>query len=156
MYPNPQDALPLPAQPSVEQYKKLAKDLVKVCRSGDQATMSDWAMRWVESLVRLQQGTDGLRKDMNVQSSAEDVGQFARKKLLDGDRQEGRCRLADAQFVIARAHGFLSWPRFAKHLQSLALATSGVSTFEAAANAIVTGDLSTLTRLVREQPKLVR
>ena len=29
MYPNPQDVLPLPPRPSVEQYKKLAKDLVK-------------------------------------------------------------------------------------------------------------------------------
>lgn len=29
MYPNPQDALPLPPHPSVEQYRKLAKDLVK-------------------------------------------------------------------------------------------------------------------------------
>ena len=29
MYPNPQDALPLPPRPSVEQYRKRAKDLVK-------------------------------------------------------------------------------------------------------------------------------
>ena len=27
MYPNPQDALPLPQRPDLEQYKKLAKEL---------------------------------------------------------------------------------------------------------------------------------
>ena len=29
MYPNPQDVLPLPARPNLEQYKKQAKDLVR-------------------------------------------------------------------------------------------------------------------------------
>ena len=27
MFPNPQDALPLPASPSLERYKKIAKEL---------------------------------------------------------------------------------------------------------------------------------
>ena len=35
MYPNPQDALPLPPRPNLEQYKKLAKDLVKAWKSSD-------------------------------------------------------------------------------------------------------------------------
>jgi hypothetical protein len=26
-----------------------------------------------------------------------------------------RCLLADAQFFVARCHGFASWPKFAKH-----------------------------------------
>jgi hypothetical protein len=30
----PQDAVPLPPRPNLEQYKKLAKDLVKVCKPG--------------------------------------------------------------------------------------------------------------------------
>ena len=51
MYPNPQDALPLPPHPSVEQYKKLAKDLVKSCRSGDPAAVGAWALRWIEALA---------------------------------------------------------------------------------------------------------
>jgi hypothetical protein len=28
------DALPLPPRPNLEQYKKRAKDLVKICKSG--------------------------------------------------------------------------------------------------------------------------
>jgi len=51
MFPNPQDALPLPPRPNVEQYKKIAKELVKACQSDD-AAIGQWAARWVQSLVR--------------------------------------------------------------------------------------------------------
>jgi len=30
MFPNPQDVLPLPSRPNLEQYKKLAKELAKI------------------------------------------------------------------------------------------------------------------------------
>ena len=52
MFPNPQDAIPLPPRPDLEQYKKLAKDLVKACASGDPAAIGEWAERWLESLLR--------------------------------------------------------------------------------------------------------
>jgi hypothetical protein len=44
----------------------------------------------------------------------------------------------------------------AKHVETLARANSAVSAFEAAADAIVSGDLVTLERLLREQPDLIR
>ena len=37
MYPNPQDALPLPTRPNLEQYKKLAKELRK-CATAESLT----------------------------------------------------------------------------------------------------------------------
>ena len=43
MFPNPQDALPHPTNPSLEQYRKLAKELVKVCRTGSSDGIRDWA-----------------------------------------------------------------------------------------------------------------
>src|SRR4029077_9785216 len=55
-----------------------------------------------------------------------------------------------------RAHGFLSWPKFVQHIESLDRASSPVSAFEAAAHAIVTGDVATLKCLLREQPTLIR
>jgi hypothetical protein len=131
VYPNPQDALPLPPRPSLEQYKKRAKDLVKACKSGDPATIRAWAARW---------GNTDTRQ----------IEQFARAKLA------GSCALTSAQFVIARAHGFESWPKLAKHLETLARANSAVSAFETAADCIVSGDLGTLERLLREQPDLIR
>ncbi len=156
MYPNPQDALPLPSRPSVEQYKKLAKDLVKSCRSGDPAAIGLWASRWIEALAAHQREPDALRDATAISARANQVGQFARTKLSSGEGSSSRCVLADAQFVIARAHGFLSWPKFVKHIESLARAGSPVSAFEAAASAIVTGDLTTLERLLREHPTLIR
>jgi len=157
MYPNPQDALPLPPHPSLEQYKKLAKDLVKSCRSGDPAAIGAWALRWIEALATHQTEPDALRDGMEINARANQVDEFARTKLSSGGAESSsRCVLADAQFVIARAHGFLSWPKFVQHIESLDRASSPVSAFEAAAYAIVTGDVATLKRLLREQPTLIR
>jgi ankyrin repeat protein len=131
MYPNPQDVLPLPRHPNLEQYRKQAKDLVKACRSGAADAIPKWASRWPNH-------TDQLAA-------------FASRTLNSRD-----CALTGAQFVIARAHGFESWPTFAAHIGDLDLATSPVSTFEAAAEAVVAGDLDTLRQLLRRQPSLVR
>lgn len=135
MYPNPASALPLPPRPNLEQYKKLAKDLVKACKSGDRDAVRVWAAEW-------------LRKLGSIESQVDPLAEFAWNKPVDA--------LADAQFVIARAHGFKSWPRFAEHLKALTSPSSPVSRFEAAADAIVNGDVATLRRLLREDPGLIR
>jgi ankyrin repeat protein len=154
MYPNPQDALPLPPRPNIEQYKKLAKDLVKSCKSGDLAAIRVWAVRWIEALGALQRESDTLRRESEIKARADQVEHFARNTLAGGTGRSSRCALADAHFVIARAHGFVSWPRFAKHIELLASASSSVSTFEVAVNAIVTGDVATVKRLLIEHPEL--
>jgi hypothetical protein len=58
--------------------------------------------------------------------------------------------------VIAREHGFESWPTFAKHIEALARENSPVSKFESAADAIVAGDAATLKSLLRESPNLIQ
>jgi ankyrin repeat protein len=65
-------------------------------------------------------------------------------------------KLADAQLLIARAHGFASWPKFARHVDALQHVGSADSRFERAADAIVSGDVVTLRRLLDETPELVR
>jgi hypothetical protein len=50
MYPNPQEALPLSPRPSLAQYRKLAKDLVHACRSGEATAIRAWATRWIGRL----------------------------------------------------------------------------------------------------------
>ena len=50
MFPNPQGALPLPASPSIAQYRKLAKDLVKACHAGGRE-IAAWADRWMASVL---------------------------------------------------------------------------------------------------------
>lgn len=156
MFPNPQDALPLPARPSLEQYKKLAKDLVKACKSADERALSIWTESWLESLSRAQ----GLALKPNQRSwilgHKSDVTTFARQKLQPADRDRRPCALSEAQFVIARSHGFLTWTEFAHHLDALSHKNSATAAFESAAEAIIAGDEATLRRLLKENPRLIR
>ncbi len=176
MFPNPQDALPLPPHPNLEQYKKLAKDLVKACRQeaagtkkvehddpgahdhqhAQQDAIGDWVLKWLETLARLQGLTMTPQVLARIDRHAPPVEQFVRTKLTLTDDGNAKCALADAQFVIARSHGFLSWPRLAQHITELTHASSPVSNFESAADAIISGDVQTLERLLREDPRMIR
>ncbi len=148
MYPNPQDAVPLPPHPDLEQYRKRAKDVVKACRTGGDAIHA-WATRWVDTLLRLQPDLPDLaRKDAGRR--AQQITGFARERLGTG------CALSDAQFVLARAHGFASWPKLVHHIEAVTSADPRRSAFERAADAIVQGDLATLEQLLAEHPSLAR
>jgi ankyrin repeat protein len=154
VFPNPQDALPLPSRPNLEQYKKLAKDLVKACKAHGSEAIHVWATDWINSLVRLSALTITSDMPVAVDRWVDQVESFAGRKLLDPEAEN--CVLADAQFAIARSHGFESWPRFAKHLEGMTRSSSPVSNFESAADAIVEGDVATLGRLLRDDPELIR
>ena len=82
------DTKPLPARPSLEQYKKQAKELLKACRAED-----------VETIRRVQRNHPRFEK---LSESRFEVSKFA---------------LADAQLVIAREHGFESWPKFLRRIE---------------------------------------
>ena len=153
MFPNPQVALPLPPRPDVGQYRKLAKDLVKACASGDPTAIGAWAERWLESLRRSRGEplTERVRNGMD--RAADEIEEFAVRKLTAGTR---KCALTDAQFVLARFHGFDSWPKLVAHVDALANAGSETADFEAAADAIVAGDEATLRRLLQTNRGLIR
>jgi len=149
------DAIPLPLRPNLEQYRKLARDFQHACRSSASDAIHDWAVRWTEKLAQLQ----GLEMTAEVRRQIGwDTEAIERlwSKLRDTNLRMTRCALTDAQFFVARVHGFVSWSKFAKHLESLALANSPTSKFETAADAIVNGDLITLKELIGESPALVR
>lgn len=153
MYPNPQDALPQPPNPNVEQYRKLAKDLVKACKTAGPDGIRAWSTAFVQHLVQLSglEITPGL--PVRVSRWIDQVTEFATRTLHDN---ETNCALTSAHFVIARSLGFTSWPRLVRHLEEMARQASSVSEFEAAADAIVRGDLQTLKELVGRNPGLVR
>jgi hypothetical protein len=153
MYPNPQEVLPLTPRPNLEQYRKLAKNLVKACRSSDADAVRVWANTWVEQLARRWPGLKTLNTPSDVEAHAGRIAEFTRTQLPSAPRP---CALTTAQFVIARAHGFLSWPKFVRHLESLGRAHSLVAAFERAVSAVVTGEATALKRLLREHPALAR
>src|SRR3989442_6824918 len=84
-----------PAHPSLEQYKKQAKDRLKSSKSGHREALQ-----------------------LTLQRIKKDHPRFGR--LADLELQGTKLALADAQLVIAREHGFESWPKFAKHVEALA------------------------------------
>src|SRR5262249_30141446 len=149
------DALPLPPRPNLEQYKTLARDFQRACRSTDPGAIRDWAAQWVENIARLQglEITPELQKRIGFEA---DRMERRWHKFKQQNERAARCRLADAQFFVARGHGFASWPKFARHVESLARVNSSVSNFEAAVDAIVSGDRATLENLLTEDPDLVR
>jgi ankyrin repeat protein len=153
MFPNPQDVLPLPLRPNLEQYKKLAKDLVHACKSGDAGAIRTWAAGWIKALMRLAGPTATRERPGQIDRWVDQLEEFARRQLSDSAK--ANCVLADAQFVIARAQGFESWQKFAKHVEGLARPNSAVAKFELAADAIVSGDIATLERFLRESPHLI-
>jgi ankyrin repeat protein len=80
----------LPARPSLEQYKKQAKDLVKAYKSEDS-----------EAIQRVRKSHPHADKLLN-------------SKIL-----KAKFALADAQLIIARENACDSWPKFARHIEAL-------------------------------------
>lgn len=83
----------LPPRPSLEQYRKQARELLKAARSGDAAAQA-----------RIHSHHPRLRN-------------------LNPD-QAHALTLSDAQLVLAREHGYPSWPEFARHIETLRIVRS--------------------------------
>ncbi|HEV2474156.1 MAG TPA: ankyrin repeat domain-containing protein [Chthonomonadales bacterium] len=154
------DALPLPPHPSIAQYRKRAKELAGICKAGSEDGLRRFTSGWIETLVKhyglhVEPGR-GQRPYTDAEIAHLSDRTLSRiTKHLGGSNLTG-VTLSRAQFAIAREHGFASWPRFAGHLAMAALPESLVSRFEAAADAIVGGELTELQRLLGEHPALVR
>jgi ankyrin repeat protein len=154
VFPNPQDAIRLPHHPDVSAFERVVEGLLDACRTADSSAIRKWATEWIQSLAS--QPTDSASPaETEIAGLVDEVDAFARRTLTSGAGSEA-CRLADAQSVIARAHGFPSWPALVEHVVSLAKTSSAIAKFEAAVEAIIAGDLATLQRLLHEQPALVR
>jgi ankyrin repeat protein len=154
MFPNPQDALPLPARPKLEQYQKLARSLLKACKShpAKPGAIDHWAEQCVN---RLAKGKNNAHiKPIQINRRINGFADFIERHLIQ--RSKKHCNLAGAQTVIARSHGFRGWPQLVKHIRSFAKAGSPGRDFESAADAVVNGDVATLKRLLRRHPSLAR
>jgi hypothetical protein len=156
-------AIPLPARPRLNFYKKLAKELLHAASNTSAGASTEdavraWALRWLDA--------SGLFPEAK-QSNSVMVGQRSRVEMraewIEGRWRELRKKkraapplLADAQFFLAREHGFLSWPKFAEQVRALENAQSPVANFEAAVDAIVAGDEVALGALLGNDPALAK
>lgn len=123
------DPKPLPAHPSLEQYKKQAKELLKAYRSAD-----------VETIRRVKRNHPRFEK---LAEPGFEISKFA---------------LADAQLVIAREHGFESWPKFAQRIEVInseaAARENPVAAFIEAA--IWHGTLEAAQAILASHPEIAR
>ena len=147
MYPNPQDVLPIPSA-DAGLFRAAVHDLASACRAGDVAVRA-WAGQWVARVldVNAESAEEGRRR---VERSAEQIAEFARQQLTPPD-----CASTQAELVIARAHGFPTWSAFVAHLDGLADPDSRVGAFERAADAIISGNITELERLLATHRDLV-
>jgi hypothetical protein len=65
-------------------------------------------------------------------------------------------KLADAQFVIAREHGFETWKVFIDRIVELTGRNHKAALFNAAANALIAGDASALERILSTHEQMFR
>jgi hypothetical protein len=115
----------LPAHPSLEHYRKAAKDLVRSLKSGDP-----------EAAQRIREQQPPSRHSSRSEAHA--------------------LALADAQWIIAREHGFESWPQFARQIRALRGESSADRVWSEAQRALITGDADVLERLLRDHDTILR
>jgi ankyrin repeat protein len=117
---------PLSYRASLEQYQHQAEALLDAVKSCEEA--AEWRFKWLHPRFR-------------GKSVAE-----VRAATLD---------LTDAQVVVAHEYSFENWADLAEFTDAVRL-DGRVSRFEAAVEAVVSGDLAALRCMLRESPGLVR
>jgi ankyrin repeat protein len=150
------DVLPLPARPNLEQYRKRAKDLAKAARSADPGAVRAWAADWLNALARSRPEPITAFVQASIDRVIDSLERHIREKLSKADAGSDSGHLAEAQFLVARAHGFESWPKFSTHVERMGRSDSDIGEFETAADAVVTGDLPALESFLRTNPALTR
>jgi hypothetical protein len=142
----------LPANPNLEQYKKIAKAFVKAWKGNVPVEI-----HWEGSLIT-------ITREHLIQKHPRLRG------LPDIEAANANVSLADAQFLIAREYGFESWSRFANHIAAIRetreFDSASAESAEfidirqpiaiSVAKAIREGEVEELTRLLEEYPDLAK
>jgi ankyrin repeat protein len=152
-------AIPLPPRPRLEQYKKLAKDLLRA--SSDASTedaVRAWAVRWLESSGWFHEARQPTAVFPEQRGPLEMRAEWVESRWHELRKKKGAAPplLADAQFFLAREHGFPSWPKFVEQVRGQENAQPAVTNFEAAVDAVVAGDQRALATLLGADPALLK
>jgi ankyrin repeat protein len=116
----------LPYDASVTDYQREAEALFNAVQAGDEAAA--WRFKWMHPHFRGKSVTD------------------VRAATLDA---------ADAQEVVAREYGFERWADLAQFTEAVRR-DGPISHFEAAVEAVISGDVAVFRQMLHEHPELVR
>src|SRR5262245_47631119 len=110
----------------LQEYQKQAQALYEAVNSGNQAAW--WRFKWMHP-------------------------KFKGKPVAEV--QTATLHLADAQVVVARDYGFESWQDLVQFIAAVS-SEGSVARFEAAVEAVITGNSAVLRSMLAENPELVR
>ena len=108
------DTLPLPPRPNLDQYRKRAKSLVAAAQSDRSERRPPLGGRMARVARR-----SARRRALRVRSTQYGSSGHAHRRSgwrPNAARRADGFTLADAQFLIAEAHGFENWATFARHV----------------------------------------
>jgi ankyrin repeat protein len=126
---------PLAFRSPLAVYERQAADLLALWCAGDEAGVK--VMR--ENLARfLDERVPWLPRD-----------------LSDAELRATSLELADAQLALARWYSFRDWPSLAEWVSEITRADSPVDRFESAVEALISGDVPVLKRLLSNNSDLV-
>lgn len=76
------------------------------------------------------------------------------KNLSDAEVKSVSLDVSDARLAVARCYSFQDWSRLVEWVTAIGQPGTPIAKFEAAVEAVITGDLDTLDRLLGETPAL--
>lgn len=117
----------LPCNATLADYQNQAKALFAALQSGDEE--AEWSFKWMHP-------------------------RFRGKGVEDVRTERSELTLADAQLLVAREYFFDTWQDLAAFSDAVRK-DPDVIRFETAVDAIVSGDIETVRRLLREHPGLI-
>lgn len=127
---------PLPFDAGLDRYQRQAEALLAAFHSGDVDAVNCFKHRHPRFL--------------------DDKIPWLPKRLSDAEVAASALDLVDAQLALARRYDFRDWAALEDHVNAVVQKDSAVHRFEAAVEAVVSGDLLTLEELLHKHPDLVR
>ena len=126
----------LPYRASLGEYQRQADELLAAWNAGDAAA------------TRFFWGAHPRFRD--------ETAKWLPKNLSEAEIRSAAMDAADAKLAIARWYEFDSWDRLAEYVDAVRQDGSRVQRFEAAVEAVITGDIAALRSLLDADPELVR
>jgi ankyrin repeat protein len=130
------DITPRPFRAALEEYERQATDLLDAWRAGDPGAIQivrHKHPRFLDSRIP-----------------------WLPKQLSDAEVRSVELARPDAELTIARWYDFQDWSRLVEHVEAVSRDGSPVETFESGVEAVINGDVATLSSLLRTHPELVR
>jgi ankyrin repeat protein len=144
------DALPIPPHADVSRYEQHAEALAATA-DAPEAALREWAEALVAEATVATSAVADTEPTLAAERAVDRLVTKWRRSASGGERSG----LAAAQAFVADAHEFTGWDAFIAHVTQLGDPGSPVARFEAAADAIVGGDIDRLVDLLDADPALI-